>query len=680
MAMKMIAVDGNLKSSLDNRIRAAKDPGSNLAWTTTRMPWMRFTSNVLIGGAVSTWQSLSGGAGTLESLYDTTKRGLPTPGLVSATIKHTGTLKTLKKVEVSYKCYTLEHLNLLEKLFMSLGKTVVLEYGWSVNSMGKPVTQLMSAAQMSLPFGKFVEQANVYSANSLGCYAADKGVVSNFKWNQDSDGAYNCTTTFASPAEMMMSATSKKMSDTTTCKTEDGDEAKSKKETDVSRKLQQILKSEVIKVGDWNTKNGKPYGFAMRMDKEQSEAEQEANTGMSYLKSMFGASSIMTPQKFVTWAWFEEDCVNDGLLPKTDGTGASSGFTLSPLASSAWMNSTNMPYRFDSRATQLHNPVHFTSADPTVCMIPGQPFWGLATTTEAVSSKVDFDSMQGLLQMSPFAVSGDARKGWLSHVCINARFLARCASESETVGELVNKVLDGINGACGNHWDLVFTPLEANPAIMTVVDTNALGSHVAPYSLSIYGNNSICREVTIDTEISNAVKAQIMYGSNKKGNAKGDADFSLFGKGLTDRTTGWGELDDTVSEPCVDAATAEKTDGNPKQKMLDGYEDAWYDLMNGVDPDTIGAMKSAVSALQLFTSGEAEVKPQNPPLLPVNFSFKTDGIGGFKWGHSLMISPIPARYSGCSFMVTGIDHNISADSWDTSISTVLRIPPGDQTE
>jgi hypothetical protein len=114
--------------------------------------------------------------------------------------------------------------------------------------------------------------------------------------------------------------------------------------------------------------------------------------------------------------------------------------------------------------------------------------------------------------------------------------------------------------------------------------------------------------------------------------------------------------------------------------MLDGYEDAWYDLMNGVDPDTIGAMKSAVSALQLFTSGEAEVKPQNPPLLPVNFSFKTDGIGGFKWGHSLMISPIPARYSGCSFMVTGIDHNISADSWDTSISTVLRIPPGDQTE
>jgi len=679
MAMKQIAVDGSLKSSLKNRIAAAKDPGSHLAWCTQKMPWMRFTSNVLINGATSTYQSLEGGAGTLESLYDTTKRGLPTPGLVSATVKLTGTLKTMKTVEVSYKCYTLEHLNQLEKLFMSLGKTVVLEYGWSVNSMGKPVTQNMSTAQMSLPFGKFVEQANAYATNTLGCYAADKGVISNFTWSQDSDGAYNCTTTFASPAEMMMSGGSQKMSDTTCCKTEDDEDGeKCKKETDVSRKIQQILKSEIIPVGDGITMKGKPCGFAMMMDKEQSEKEKEDNSGAASVKSWLGFSSIMTPQKFVTWAFFEEEILNDGLLPKTTGQGASDDTSTGAKAPSSWRKSTEMPYRFDSRTTRLHNPKYMTSADPTIAMLPGQEFWKLIDSSNKPTGYFqDFTEMGGLEKMSRFK-DGSTNFGWLSHICINVRWLALCAVESETVGELVNKVLDGINGSCGNHWNLVLTPLEGNPSVMTVVDTNALGSRVASFPMSIYGNNSICREATIDTEISNAVKAQIMYGSNKKAGAPGDSDFSLFGKGLTDRTTGWGEMLPQPATPCIDDKTAEKSEGNAKQRMLDGYEEAWEDLMAGVDPDTIGAMKAAVSALQEFNTADANVKPQNPPLLPVNFSFKTDGVGGFKWGHSLMISPIPSRYVGCSFMVTGIDHSISADTWTTSVNTVLRIPPEEQ--
>lgn len=699
MAMKMIEVSGALKTSLTNRIAAAKSPGSNLAWTTSRMVWLRFTSNVLQNGKLSDFQSLESN-NTTDDLYDTTTRLTPMPGLVSADIKHTGTLKTLKKIEVSYKCYSLKHLEELEKLFMSLGKTVVLEYGWTVKPSGGRMVDIMTAADHALTFDEFLTKAAKLSDINEGCYGAEKGVVSNFSWTQDSNGTYSCTTTFSSPAEMMMSHESTKVGkDAVCCKTEEQEDGSNcAKESDLSRKLNQLLASDsVIPMGKSRSKYGKPWGFAMKMDKQQSDAEKADNSTWESFKSFIGGGSIMTAQKFVTYAWFEEELLNDALLPKAPGAKTSNnGGTTADQAPASYRNTAvKSAYRFDSRMTTLANPDKMTSADPTVCMLPGQNFWDLVhekKSANAAGDVLDFEQMLGLNQMKPFKVSrtGDAYKnlGWLAHICINVRFLQRMALESETIEELVNKVLDGINQACGNPWQLIITPLPDNPALMTVVDAKSLGKSVTPYALSVYGNHSIMKDVTIDTKVSNDIKAQIMYGSNSKvpekdgGSAEPNNDeFSLFGAGLKDRTPGWGEMVPEVQNHCETDEDG-TTHGTPKtddpdvelEHLKEQYTDAWLDLVKGVDPDTIDTMKASVKALQAF-SPYKDVVQNSPPILPINLSFKMDGIGGFKWGHSLTIDPIPARYDGSTFMVTGIDHSISGDSWDTSLSTVLRIKP-----
>jgi hypothetical protein len=728
MAMKMIEVSGSLKDNLDLRIEAAKSPSSNLSWTTGKMVWLKFTSNVVQGavkpregveavaGKTSHYQSLFGGATTINELYDSAANRLtPAPGLISANIKHTGTLKTLKNIEVNYKCWNLVQLQELEKLFMSLGKTVVLEYGWTIKPDGTRVSQIMTTDHHKLPFDEFLRKASKLADDNDGCYGADKGVVSNFSWTQDADGSYSCTTKFSSPAEMMMSSNSKGVAkNSKCCKTEkQKDGSNCKKDFDVSKKLMQIASGDIIPMGTHREKifsSGPdlqviPWGFTMRMDKDQTE-EEKADRNWWARNMKRWASSINTPQKFVTWAWFEEEILNDALLPKAPGAKTSdNGGESEDQAPASYRNpDVDSTYRFDCRMTTLANPEYMCSADPTICMLPDQAFWTrkedfLYGNVERDLKVWDFAHMDGLYHMLPFDASIDyytgkvveKRKnlGWLSHICINIRFLQRCVDESETLEALVNKVLDGINQACGNHWHLVISPIPENPALMTVVDVKSLGKHIAPYPISILGNHSILKNVTLNTEVSNEVKAQIMYGSNSKDpGTEGKADdFGLFGRGLSDRTPGWGDMTLETKNQCESDPNSSDTSGEKRiddvkgeRKMVtEQYHKAWQALVGGVDDETISTMKSTIKALQNFSEYE-DVVQNSPPLLPVNFSFTLDGIAGFKWGHSLMIDPIPDRYDGCIFMVTGIDHEIGLDSWDTSISTVLRIKPLPQSE
>jgi len=693
MGMQQSTVETFIETALTARIAAAKTPGSNLKWTTAKMPWIRFTSNVT-GVTDSTYR-------TLESpdyisgpsvIYDTSESGrnLPKPGIISATIKHTGTLKTLKNVDVKYKCWSIGQLVQLEQLFMSLGKTVVLEYGWSRMPDGTAVTHKMSSDSRNLAFGAFVKKSKALAKTNQGCYDAVKGVVSNFKWSQDADGGFTCTSTLTSPAEMMMSTSSSEVTSAVCCKydqVEDTQPASSeptpeecKAGTTISRKLMEILQSEVIPIGGTLTKGGKLAGFAIRIDKEQTEAEKKDRSFFDSFKGIF-TTSMMTTMKYITWGYFENAIVNGGLFPVTSGGSGASDYTTTGTQGPAAFDikSNKYAFRMDTTRTLVDNPEYMTSTDPTICMLPGQPFWALkggTLKTMGLGWGNDFQHMGGYLKMPNFKSATDSKLGWLSSVCINVRFLMICALESETAGEFINKVLDGINGSCGNKWDLVLTPLEDNPSVMTIVDTVCLGPKVTSYALNVFGNYSIAKEVTINTEVSDAVKAQVMYGANSAGDDEND--FSLFGSGLGDSTTGWGELKQNDAEQCInpDAAVTPAA-GDELAKILENYEDAWESLIDATDSTSIQTMKDTVKALQEFTDAPADVEPSHPPILPINFSFTMDGINGFKWGNSLKVKDLPARYSGASFMVTAIDHSISADAWDTTIETVMRLAEGE---
>lgn len=718
MAMEITEVDVDLKAALDLRVNAMKNPSGNLSWTTGRLPWMKFTSNVLrakLKEPRGAYPELHGGGASLGDLYDRSSKGRnqPQPGLTSATIKHTGTLKTIKKVQVSYTCHTLAQLYELEILFMSLGKTVVLEYGWSIKQDGTKVSGIMSEEDCKLGFSDFLVKAKELTKEHDGCYGAEKGVVSDFSWEQDSNGAYNCTTTFSAPSEMMMSHDTKKVNDGQCCEDlEQDDGTPCKQGTAVSRRLDQILKSsEVIPAGEARhllALKNRPWGFAMTMDMEPNEEEKESKPW--YKPSWLLGGSYDITQKFVTWAWFEEMIVNDAILAKSANSNThktATSATDKQAPASFRDTAITSAYRMDTRNTKLYNPEYMTSSNPLICMLPGQPFWMLMknetfseTPGKWQTEVEDFDDMEGLYEMFPFRADryrigegsiikssdeNDKNLGWLSHICLNVRFIKACALETELLEEFIAKILDGINESCGNIWDLTVTPMIDEPALLTIIDASAVGDLdlAKAYPLKIFGNHSICKEATVNTEVSNEVKAQIMYGSNS-----GDGEFGLFAEGLTDATPDWNNLNTNQTYHCTTNADGTKV-GKAKELYADvefaqikeSYEDAWQALTEGVDSDNIETMKSTIKALRLFSPYE-KVISTSPAVLPINFSFTTDGIVGFSWGHALKIDPLPPRYElrDCIFMVTGIDHSISADAWDTSVSTMLRLPPMDPEE
>ena len=665
-------------SHLTPREEAMERPGQFQPWNTSKVPWMRFTSNVLEDGNRQKYSVLSGGsARTLEDLYDTSSRNTPTPGVTDATVKHKGSMGSLKEIIVNYKCWNLSQLNQLEKLFMSLGKTVVLEYGWSIKPDGTKVTSALGFSGCSKEFIDFFSSAQSKMQSEKGCYGAEKGVVSNFSWSQNEDGSYSCSTTFVTPSEMMMSTDINKSSDEIRCKTSKAadDEEAAKKQSDFARPLEEIIMGQILKVGVLsNVKNNIPYGTIIKMDKETTPEERENAADKSWwaaTKKFFGATSFTVEQPYISWSYFEEEILNKTLMMKSPSDAKSHSLPSGTPTCEAGFRNANIKCttRWDCRGTKILNVRDtFTSADPTVCLLPGQFIW---TMFGYDGDLEDFTGTAGLdeyARKAPFAVQGEPNKGWLGNILLNVYFIKKCIGESQKIEDFMGKLLSGINSACGNHWDLIPLPLESNQSIMTIVDSKSLGSQVpTSHTINVFGNKSICRSVNIDTKVPNSIKAQIMYGSNKNSDSSPEGnEYSLFGPGLTDSTPSWNGLSQKVEKPCK-GETKEKNDEDPEDLLHEAIDD----LMEGVDQDTINAVKAGIKAK--LSENKVVEDIQDPPLLPINLGFTLDGYNGFLWGHSLKAQPIPSRYRDVIFMVKSIEHKIDVNTWETTIDTVLRV-------
>jgi hypothetical protein len=68
----------------------------------------------------------------------------------------------------------------------------------------------------------------------------------------------------------------------------------------------------------------------------------------------------------------------------------------------------------------------------------------------------------------------------------------------------------------------------------------------------------------------------------------------------------------------------------------------------------------------------------NQALYPIDFTVTIDGISGFRFGDVIKTSLVPTSYNnaGLVFVVTKIDHKISAAGWETTLSTAARIGMG----
>lgn len=139
---------------------------------------------------------------------------VPPPGIESVEVKNMNR-GSIKKATITLKAYSRDQFDILDVLYMRLGYTVLLEWGWShyLNNDGQ--VEEMGYTLIEDPNGffsenykshlQFLPKIEGYRKGKKGNYDGLLAKVSNFNWTFNSDGSYSITLTLISLGDVIES-------------------------------------------------------------------------------------------------------------------------------------------------------------------------------------------------------------------------------------------------------------------------------------------------------------------------------------------------------------------------------------------------------------------------------------------------------------------------------------------
>lgn len=228
-----------LKNQLDIRgekISAKSRDNQTLQYLTNRNSWIRLSSgantkegegysarlaqiNVLQGGTVASGGNtvIRQGFNNLNPITSTYTQGStdnlgfkPMPGIIGVSVGTGGKWQTLMQADIEIIAYDLDQLDTIQKLYMSLGCTVFLEWGHTNyfkndSTFEKNPLPLDFFSPTFNTKEKILEEATKKRKNSDGNYECILGTVYNFDWSANNDGSYNCKVKIMGPGGMVES-------------------------------------------------------------------------------------------------------------------------------------------------------------------------------------------------------------------------------------------------------------------------------------------------------------------------------------------------------------------------------------------------------------------------------------------------------------------------------------------
>ena len=167
--------------------------------------------NILQGGTISSNNNqITIKKGFSETYTQGTTDNLgfkPMPGITNLSVNTGGKWQTMMQASVEFVCYDLDQLDIMSKLYMSLGCTVFLEWGHVpyLKEDGKLENNPTTIDFFNSKFTKrdeVLKEVNKLRRTSQGNYEALIGRVNNFDWTANKDGSYNCIVKIMGPGQM----------------------------------------------------------------------------------------------------------------------------------------------------------------------------------------------------------------------------------------------------------------------------------------------------------------------------------------------------------------------------------------------------------------------------------------------------------------------------------------------
>jgi hypothetical protein len=175
-------------------------------------------ANVLAGGLLTSGKPRAGIGRDSSFAYSPTNSDgsvnllgvRPMPGITSVSIDNIGAYGSTRKATVNFQCWDVKQLEILEKLYMRPGYTVLLEFGRNLylkdNGNISPVipkNDFFSDANVNLL--EYLNKLYKKSVEFEGNYDAFFGYIVNYSWTSRNDGGYDCKTEILSTGEIVES-------------------------------------------------------------------------------------------------------------------------------------------------------------------------------------------------------------------------------------------------------------------------------------------------------------------------------------------------------------------------------------------------------------------------------------------------------------------------------------------
>lgn len=458
--------------------------------------------NNLRGGFEDTYNWSTSKEGKLnfgESVADTNGEIYrPMAGITSIECQTDGSYGSLKKATISWQCWSMNDLARLSKAFMTIGRSVMIEWGWS----SKP-GDILTYAPSEL--NKAIKEGKRRVIENKGNYEVISGVIKNFGWSANAEGGFDCSTEVISHGTPMVEGgigqdTNIQVPEGGTSEDAEALAALTSLGFNNLQKYLNNIKLEIIRHLNPGTTINDPW---LGRD-DVPNADNFERTNIEIRDSDFQFGSVT----FISWGYFE-----DNILSKYLGRVAKDSdvkYTFRSVNAIEDDKTGEITYE----SVKCSNHPKLTTADSRICQFPGQ---GGKNEKRPGS-------------FNDFAVNKTLKQGYIRNIKLNVEFVKACFLDVDSLQAGMDKLFKGINDITGNIFDFKIMADDCQTSNLRVVDMNVCENDVQSllktkstmgdtsglfYFPYMQANNTLVRNQTLSAKIPNSAMYAAMYGSNK---------------------------------------------------------------------------------------------------------------------------------------------------------------------
>lgn len=633
------------------------------------------STNILQGGLLNPNRGLREGISISTSYNQQTaynnrpnSTGIrPMPGITGLSIASKNTYGTLREAEVKILVWTLEDFEIIERIYLRPGFTMLLEWGHTlyVRNAGNVERDVKTVGDKffreGISMSQVLEEIADLREQTDYNYEGMVGYVKNISWNYLPTGAYECTVSIISTGEILDSLKIR-----------------------ISPLLRGIDPGEFAPSTDDKGKEQRksPYHFFFNKLDEVTEevVTKELLTVISpdlgsRLEDFTGFYKEIESEDHPDAPWYGDLKIKHYWLPLRVYLDIFNKYVTQVDTTKAQTSPDYQIVKFNTDYTKsskfLTIPEHF-SVDPTVCALAYKHKLPKVASTDfgnisVIFSNIDsnpptnlYDDVLNILVASPFI------KGILDAA------LGEDYESSKGFTEIVKEILSGINTALGgiNDLDLAF---DEDENMYTIIDRNNTPKDKSP-ELTLAGIDSIFTSINLSSKITNQIASQI----------------SIAAQGSTQSFT---ENVENILKWNPNVIDRVKPVRDPSQKDVKGQAALkeeketewgdWYDDVEnffgefngtGYEDSDMQAAKTLHKEYITYALYFQNTTTGDPPpgIVPVELSLQLEGIGGLKIGQTFTIRSgiLPAKYQDkFGYIITGLNHSIDNNRWLTDIKT-----------